>query len=252
MRLPFLLVIALLFGGAALPSHLGTRVSAQNNVAKDLPGAWESSFVDEDGRRAKLTMIISESHMSMAAYYPDDGEFIATLGGSWRADWQNFSVKYEFDSAAPDQVGGTVDMPYDLNENILVFNGNRFWTRVDQPEEGPLAGAWEIIGRKADGKMQDLTARRDGPRKTMKILSGKRFQWIAFNTETGEFLGTGGGTYTAKDNGLYSEKIEFFSRDKSRVGKSLGFDWRLANGDWVHRGSSSKGKAIHEVWGKRK
>ena len=84
----------------------------------------------------------------------------------------------------------------------------------------------------------------------MKILSGTRFQWIAYNTETKEFLGTGGGTYTT-EAGKYTENIEFFSRDSSRVGASLSFDFSLENGDWRHKGKSSKGDPIDEVWTKR-
>ena len=37
------------------------------------------------------------------------------------------------------------------------------------------------------------------PRKTMKILVDGYFQWIAFNTNTFSFMGTGGGRYTAED-----------------------------------------------------
>ena len=81
----------------------------------------------------------------------------------------------------------------------------------------------------------------------MKILSGTRFQWIAYNTETKEFLGTGGGTYTT-DNGKYTENIEFFSRDDSRVGASLEFDYEVKDGKWHHKGESSKGDPIYEIW----
>jgi len=88
------------------------------------------------------------------------------------------------------------------------------------------------------------------PRKTMKILSGTRFQWIAYNTETKKFMGTGGGTYTTKD-GKYSENIEFFSRDNSKAGLSLKFDYKLLDGKWHHKGFSSKGDPIHEIWSKR-
>ena len=84
----------------------------------------------------------------------------------------------------------------------------------------------------------------------MKILSGSRFQWIAYNTETKEFMGTGGGTYTTT-NGEYTENIEFFSRDVSRVGASLSFDYRLVDGKWNHSGLSSKGDPIHEIWSVR-
>nr|WP_299343463.1 hypothetical protein [Allomuricauda sp.] len=85
----------------------------------------------------------------------------------------------------------------------------------------------------------------------MKILSGTRFQWIAYNTETKEFMGTGGGTYTT-ENGKYVENIGFFSRDDSRVGASLSFDFELKDGDWHHSGKSSKGNPIYEIWSKRK
>ncbi|MEM8527706.1 MAG: hypothetical protein AAGG68_23895, partial [Bacteroidota bacterium] len=67
---------------------------------------------------------------------------------------------------------------------------------------------------------------------------------------TKQFLGTGGGTYTAKD-GKYVEHITFFSRDDSRVGASLAFDYEVIDGNWHHRGLSSKGKPIYEIWGVR-
>ena len=82
-------------------------------------------------------------------------------------------------------------------------------------------------------------------------MSGSRFQWIAFDTEKKKFRATGGGSYTTNEDGLYIEKIEFFSRDASRVGRSLSFDYRLFKGDWIHKGLSSKGAPVHEVWSLR-
>jgi len=228
-----------------------TLVTAQT-PSKDILGAWESTFIDGEGRRSKLTMTIVENFMVMTAYNADSGEFISTLGGRWRADWDNFSLTYEFDSSDSTQVGGVAVIPYKLTGSVLIFNEDKFWTRTDKLEPGALAGAWEIIGRKRNGEMQDLSDRRNGPRKTMKILSGKRFQWIAFNTKTKQFMATGGGSYTTNDEGLYIEKIEFFSRDPTRAGKQLSFDYKLMNSDWVHRGLSSKGKPVHEVWSLRK
>jgi hypothetical protein len=89
-----------------------------------------------------------------------------------------------------------------------------------------------------------------GPRKTLKICSGGRFQWMAINPETKEFFGTGGGTYTLKD-GKYTETLEFFSRDNSRVGASLGFDAKVEGNKWQHTGKSSKGDRVNEVWTKQ-
>jgi hypothetical protein len=81
----------------------------------------------------------------------------------------------------------------------------------------------------------------------MKILSGTRFQWIAYNTETGEFSGTGGGTYTTVDN-QYTENIDFFSRDSSRVGAILSFKFQKIDGIWNHSGKNSRGQPLYELW----
>ena len=48
------------------------------------------------------------------------------------------------------------------------------------------------------------------------------------------------------------EQIEFFSRDDSRVGAKLDFEFKLDNGEWNHMGFSSKGDPIHEIWIRRK
>ncbi|MCK5105463.1 MAG: hypothetical protein KAR17_21715, partial [Cyclobacteriaceae bacterium] len=80
--------------------------------------------------------------------------------------------------------------------------------------------------------------------------SGTRFQWIAYNSETKEFMGTGGGTFTTKD-GKYIENIDFFSRDNSRVGASLEFEYELKGNDWHHKGFSSRGDPIYEIWSLR-
>src|SRR5690606_19047358 len=95
-----------------------------------------------------------------------------------------------------------------------------------------------------DGELSKMTP---GARRTIKILGGGRFQWVAFNSQTKEFSGTGGGTYNAED-GKYTENIEFFSRDDSRVGASLGFDYEVQDGEWHHSGKSSKGDPIYEIW----
>src|SRR5690606_30379886 len=118
------------------------------------------------------------------------------------------------------------------------------WTRISE-EKDQLTGNWVITGRAdPEGKMNTMTP---GDRRTVKILSGGRFQWIAFNSATKEFSGTGGGTYSAQ-NGVYTENITFFSRDDSRVGASLQFQFEVKDGKWHHKGKSSKGDPIYEIW----
>jgi hypothetical protein len=81
----------------------------------------------------------------------------------------------------------------------------------------------------------------------MKILVDGYFQWIAFNTKSFSFQGTGGGGYTTVD-GTYTETIDYFSRDNSKVGISLGFEYAKKGMDWHHKGFSSKGDPLHEIW----
>jgi hypothetical protein len=117
------------------------------------------------------------------------------------------------------------------------------WEKISDSKDD-LTNNWVITGRKRDN---EITRSTPGARRTIKILSGGRFQWVAFNSETKEFMGTGGGTYTA-ENGTYIEKIEFFSRDDSRVGASLEFNYEVIDGEWHHSGLSSTGNPIYEIW----
>ena len=130
----------------------------------------------------------------------------------------------------------------------IEINKKSNWKKISL-KENDLQGKWLMVGRIRDGKEQRRNL--DRPRKTMKILINGYFQWIAFNTETFQFSGSGGGKYSTK-NGIYSEKIEYFSRDNSRVGAKLKFDYKLKNEVWNHIGFSSKGDPMHELWIKRK
>jgi hypothetical protein len=134
----------------------------------------------------------------------------------------------------------------DSLKTIPLATLNAFEKMALQPQ--PLDGLWLMGGRMRN----DLMTNRDtsGPRKTLKVLYNGRFQWIAFHTETFAFMGTGGGSYSA-ENGVYKESIEFFSRDNSRVGVVLPFEYELINGAWHHKGKSSKGDPIHEIWVQR-
>ncbi len=86
-------------------------------------------------------------------------------------------------------------------------------------------------------------------RKTIKILVDGYFQWIAINPAQKGFYGTGGGYYQY-DNNRYMEKIQFFSRDNNRVGQVLNFEGAIVDGVWHHKGKSSKGDDIYEIWSK--
>ena len=214
---------------------------------QDLYGAWEYTETNTEGLQIKHTLTFTEGFFSEAIFEKPDGKFLATKGGSYTSNGEAINFLYEFSTQNAEIVGETQSNSYTIKNKSLELDG-KTWTRIDNGTPGDLFGAWLILGRKRDGEI----VKRDtsGPRKTMKILSGTRFQWIAYNTETKAFMGTGGGTYTTI-NGKYIENIGFFSRDDSRVGASLEFNYALKDGDWHHSGLSSKGKPIYEVWSKR-
>jgi hypothetical protein len=220
---------------------VGSGIFAQSS--KSLTGAWETT----EGN-SRIVMICTEKFFSAAVYEND--KFVGTCGGAYKIENGNFVENHEFNTMKPEWIGKEMKSKVELKGNKLVFEENQTkkeWTRVDAGTPGKLPGAWLITGRMEGESVSKITP---GARRTMKILSGKRFQWIAYNIETKEFFGTGGGTYTT-ENGKYKESIEFFSRDNSRVGKSLEFDFSLNGDDWRHKGFSSKGDPIDEVWTRR-
>jgi hypothetical protein len=148
----------------------------------------------------------------------------------------------------------SISVTFEFNSNFdqdglkqLEFGRTDQWQKVSRTAED-LNGKWLMAGRMTEeGEQRRDTSR---PRKTMKFLLDGNFQWIAFNTATFQFFGSGGGYYTT-DNGKYTEHIEYFSRDNSRVGAILPFDYSIKGTDWHHQGLSSKGNPIHEIWSMR-
>lgn len=219
-------------------------------TAQSIIGAWERDHRDKNGEAVKTTSIITVGHQVSTTYNATTGEFISTTGGSYTLFGDTFTEMVEFDTENAERVGTEFSHKIAINDKMMTFTatGEQF-TRIDDSTPGKLQGAWLMSGRVVDGKNQERAT--DGPRKTMKILSGTRFQWIAYNTETKQFMGTGGGTYSTID-GVYIENIDFFSRDNSRVGASLDFKFKLVDGKWHHSGLSSKGAPINEIWSLRK
>ena len=219
--------------------------AAMAQASLSLVGAWETRHGN-----SQVTMICSEKYFSVAIYETENRKFISTHGGTYRVEGGEWVSILEFHSANPELVGRELRQKVAVKKGALTFDdpsGKVEWRQLDDGTPGQLAGAWLITGRMRNGQMSKMTP---GARRTMKILSGTRFQWIAYNVETKQFSGTGGGTYTTAD-GKYTENIGFFSRDSSRVGASLTFEFSLEDSRWRHQGVSSKGDPIDEVWTKR-
>ena len=210
-----------------------------------LNGAWSVT-----NNNTTTSLLISDGYCMITTYDKAGKQFIDTWGGSFTVTNNQVILKVEFNSNDKTQVGKTQTYSYLIQNNTLTTDGNGErieWNRIDDGKS-ELAGNWRITKRKQGDKMDDIPLK---PRRTLKLLTGSRFQWAAINIETGEFSGTGGGAYTFAD-GKYTEYIEFFSRDNTRVGASLSFDGRVENENWIHSGLSSAGAPIYEIWSRFK
>ena len=191
----------------------------------------------EQGNTMEHRIIIDEHYLVETQFVTDPPKFISTRGGFYTKAGNTYSVSFEFNSNF--EADGLKMKNLTQTED---------WKSISRPTM-PLDGKWLMGGRVTDQgeRRRDLNR----PRKTMKFLKDGYFQWIAFNTETFQFFGSGGGTYVAED-GKYTESIQYFSRDNSKSGLSLSFEYEQKQADWYHKGFSSKGDPMHEIWTQRK
>jgi hypothetical protein len=194
-------------------------------------------------------MINTDKIFSVANYNLPGKKFISSYGGTWRMEGNKTIKKIEWNSKDSSQVGREIVEQVELSADKMIDQNRQTWSRLDDGKPGALMGAWVITGNYNN----DVVSKRANPffpRRTMKVLSGKYFHWIAYNVNTKAFMNAGGGTYTT-NNGKYTENIEFFTKTSESVGKSLVFEYSFVNGDWRHKGQKSIGGALDECWSKR-
>lgn len=208
--------------------------NAAVGAEEPLAGAWEST-----SGQVKTVILIEDQYISITDYTPT--AFVNARGGVVHLKGNLLEIRQEFNTAKKELI--TEKLPVSIQENTMTIGGVTF-QRIDDGQ-APLAGTWHITGRVQDGAMHQI--HQTGTRKTLKMLTGTRFQWFAIDPDGNKFLGSGGGNYTFT-NGTYTENIEFFSRDSTRVGAALSFDGKVEDGKWHHSGLSSKGQPINEVW----
>ena len=191
----------------------------------------------EDSNTITHRVLMDDTYFVETLYRSDSANFILTRGGFYTIKGNTIQVNFEFNSNF--EKDGLKQMD---------FKKKKDWKKISSSPKD-LNGKWLMAGRMTpEGERRRDTS---GPRKTMKFLLEGFFQWIAFNTETFQFFGSGGGTYTAKD-GNYVESIVYFSRDDSKSGAVLPFVYELKGPDWYHKGLNSRGEPMHEIWTQRK
>ncbi len=235
MKIKCLLVVFLL-------TFTATKGTIAQSNRTGLTGAWQIKEADKE-----QVLVFQDGFFFHTVYNKGEKRFLYSRGGTYTHNADALNCTISFNSAHKEEVGKQFSTKYAINGAKADFSINgekQNWQRLDD-SSAPLAGVWRITSRMQDGKLTPI--HQTGTRQTYKLLTGTRFQWAAIDPGKKEFSGTGGGTYTFR-NGKYTEAIEFFSRDSTRVGASLTFDGKLENGEWHHSGKSSKGDPIYEVW----
>lgn len=121
---------------------------------------------------------------------------------------------------------------------VAVFSA-RSQINGNHTKKSQLDGTWELTS----GQPLPKTAR------DIKIISGGHFIFVAYDTETGKTLYTGGGTYILNDNS-YTEHMDFAS-DRiapGLVGKDQAFTVSVDGDTFTQTGVLSNGKELAEVW----
>ena len=218
-------------------------------IAQSPIGAWES-ITTVDGQKIRRVMIFTEERVITATYDAVSSGFISVRLEEWKVlGSSELVLLLEFDSDYPEAYGGEYIAPLALQDSVMTLD-EESWTRLDASATNNIAGIWTIIGRRDEtGEMQHRSV--DHPRRRYKLLSDNRFHWLAYNIETRNFSGTGGGSYFL-DGDDYIEYIEFLSYDPGYVGDSVRFKMSLEGDTWIHQGllgdESTVEEVIDEIW----
>jgi hypothetical protein len=102
-----------------------------------------------------------------------------------------------------------------------------------------LDGVWELVS----GQPLPKGAR------DIKIIAAGHVMFVAYDTETGKPLYTGGGTYMLNGSS-YTEHMDFASDviAAGLVGKDQQFIVKVDGDTFTQTGTLSNGKALSEVW----
>ena len=209
-------------------------------------------FFEEEVNAKNITheLKIDGDYFTHTVYEKKPAQFIMTRGGFVQVKDNELVLQLEFNSNYEKDQLKTLNIPFKTEgENLILEMKSKQTFKPIAPSEQELDGKWLFATRGPDTGQERRG--EENPRKTLKFLKNGRFQWIAYNTDTMKFFGTGGGSFSSK-NGKYVEHIEFFSKDNSRVGATLNFNYELKNADWHHTGKNSKGEPMYEIWAKRK
>src|SRR5262250_962638 len=131
--------------------------------------------------------------------------------------------------------------PYLLSILAITLGAVFFaWSQTNggQTKKSQLDGAWELVA----GQQLPKGARN------IKIISGGHFIFAAYDTENGQLLYTGGGTYILNGSS-YTEHVDFGDKlAVGIVGKDQQFTVKIDRDTFMQAGTLSNGKGLSETW----
>ena len=112
-------------------------------------------------------------------------------------------------------------------------------TTGSHAKQSQLDGTWALVS----GQQLPKGAR------DIKIISEGHFIFVAYDTESGKPLYTGGGTYILNGSS-YTEHVDFASDliSAGLVGKDQAFTVKVDGDTFTQSGTLSNGKGLSEVW----
>jgi hypothetical protein len=112
-------------------------------------------------------------------------------------------------------------------------------TKGSDAKKNQLEGTWELVsGQPLPKGTRDI-----------KIISGRHFIFVAYDTQKGNPLYTGGGTYILNGSS-YTEHMDFASDRISAglIGKDQPFTVKIDGDTFTQTGTLSNGKGLSETW----
>ena len=114
------------------------------------------------------------------------------------------------------------------------------WSQTDygHTQSSPLEGTWELVsGQQIPKGARDI-----------KIIAGGHFIFVAYDTQDGKPLYTGGGTYILNGTS-YTEHMDLASEPISAlVAKDQRFTVKVDGNTFTQTGTLSNGKGLSEIW----
>jgi hypothetical protein len=219
--------------------------------SQTLNGAWKLVEKDSKAIGFEAIKLYSNSYFTSAAYEKATGKFLEAKGGTYALTKLSYKEHLEIDSNEPEHSGTSVEYSISLIDNTMTITNLKtgeveIWEKFDEADNYEMAFCWRIHMKRDEGDPNWRTIKYV-PRKTLKMLTNSRYQVLALNSETGQFVGSSGGTWSGEGDN-YTENIEFFSKDQSNVGRSLEFKRTFQDGLWLHTGKTTKGESMEEKW----